>query len=89
MEILAKYNGNNASEGYSPKGKVTELKSLTEYDTAMAGAGEHNVVAICYHNLCPSAEEAWDKMKESYSNIHLYKINTDKYAAGSSKAVKL
>ena len=28
-------------------------------------------------------------MKESYSNVHLYKINTDQYAAGSSKAAKL
>ena len=50
QEILAKYNGSNAEGEYSPKGKVTELKGLAEYDAAMKGAGEHNVVAILYHN---------------------------------------
>ena len=50
------------------------------------------VVAILYHNGCPSAESAFDQMKMEYNNVCLYKVNTlnaedikNKYADGGSK----
>ena len=49
-------------------------------------------MAVCYHNGCPTAEKGWDEMKSSYSNVHMYKVNTlnaddikNAYADGSSK----
>ena len=49
-------------------------------------------MAVCYHNGCPTEEQAWDGMKSEYSKIHMYKVNTlnsddikNKYADGSAK----
>ena len=57
----------------------------------MAGA-TGRIMAICYHNGCPTPEAAWDGMKKMYPNVHMYKVNTlnasdikDKYADGASK----
>ena len=49
-------------------------------------------MAVCYHNGCRAAEDAWDTMKSQYPKVHMYKVNTlrasdikDKYADGGSK----
>jgi hypothetical protein len=45
-----------------------------------------------YHNGNPTQEEDFDDMKQDYTNVHMYKVNTleaedikSKYADGSSK----
>ena len=64
---------------------------MTEFNAAVSGAG-NKIMAVCYHNGCPTAEAGWDKMKSDYMNVHMYKVNTlnaddikAKYADGSSK----
>jgi hypothetical protein len=49
-------------------------------------------MAVCYHNGCRTAEDAFDGMKTQYPKVHMYKVNTlnaddikSKYADGSSK----
>ena len=76
---------------YTSRGKVYELTTLDEFNDAVTGANG-NIVAICYHNGCPQAEDAWNIMKPQYPNVHLYKVNTlnaedikSKYADGSTK----
>ena len=70
---------------------MKELRNLNEFNAAVSGAG-NKVMAVCYHNGCPTAERGWDEMKADYMNLHLYKVNTlnaddikAKYADGSSK----
>jgi hypothetical protein len=70
---------------------VYELKNLNEFNDAM-GATQGKIMAVCYHNGCPTAEKGYDEMKAQYHNVHMYKVNTlnakdikDKYADGSSK----
>ena len=70
---------------------MRQLASVKEFDEAVSGAGS-KIMAVCYHNGCPTAERAWDQMKSDYINVHLYKVNTleaddikDKYADGSAK----
>lgn len=89
-ETLAKHNG-LSNFFYSSIGKVYELKNLNEFNSAMSGA-TGRVMAVCYHNGSPTAEEAWNLMKKQFPNVHMYKVNTlnsndikDKYADGSSK----
>ena len=50
------------------------------------------VMAVCYHNGCPTAERGFDNLKTIYPKVHMYKVNTlnakdirDKYADGGSK----
>ena len=50
------------------------------------------IVGICYHNGNKAAEDAWDRAKAYFPNVHLYKVNTmnaedikNKYADGGSK----
>ena len=71
--------------------KVRELKNLQELNEVFKKAGE-KVVAICFHNGCPTAEKGWDNMVPQYANVEFYKVNTlnsedikSKYADGSSK----
>ena len=51
---MAKLNGGQEMT-YDPEGQVYELKSLSEFDGVMSAA-EGKVVAVCYHNSCPTAE---------------------------------
>ena len=87
---LNKHNGGNIQYSHSD-GKVYELKNLNEFNDAM-GATQGKIMAVCYHNGCPTAEKGYDEMKAQYHNVHMYKVNTlnakdikDKYADGSSK----
>ena len=87
---MAKYNGGQEMT-YDPDGQVYELKNLAEFDGVMSSA-EGKVVAICYHNSCPTAEQDFDKWKQMYLNVRLYKVNTinsedikSKHADGASK----
>ena len=41
----------------------------------MAGA-DGKIVAVLYHNGCPAAEKAFDRMKNEYLNVCFYKVNT-------------
>ena len=41
--------------------KVRELKNLQELNEVFKNAGE-KIVAICFHNGCPTAEKGWDNM---------------------------
>ena len=75
----------------SSDGKVRELKDMSEFDLAMS-ACQGKVMAVCFHNGCPTAERGYDALKDIYPNVHLYKVNTlnsydirDKYADGGSK----
>ena len=89
-EALSRHNGGNAGN-YTPSGKVAELKDLNQFDAAV-GAAKGAIMAVCYHNGCPTEEQAWDGMKSEYSKVHMYKVNTlnsadikNKYADGGSK----
>ena len=71
--------------------KVRELKDLKELDESFKAAGD-KIVAICYHNGCPTAEKGWDLIAPQYPNVDFYKVNTlnsddikNKYADGASK----
>ena len=64
---------------------------MSDFNSAISGAGS-KIMAVCYHNGCPTEEADWDRMKSSYPNVHMYKVNTlnsddikNKYADGSSK----
>ena len=90
-DSLGRHNGGAGGSYSATDGKVKELKNLTEFNTAMQGAGS-KIMAVCYHNGCPTAERGWDEMKGDYMNVHMYKVNTldaddikAKYADGSSK----
>ena len=81
-EALERHNGAGGSPSmfaYSTKGKVYELKNLSEFNSAMFGAGR-SVLAVCYHNGCSVPEATWDEMKSQYPKIHFYKVNTLKAA---------
>ena len=87
---LAKYNGGGGSYNAND-GKVYELKNLSEFNSAVVTAGSRPLF-VCYHNGCPTEEQAWDGMKSEYSKVHMYKVNTlnsadikNKYADGGSK----
>ena len=87
---LLKHNGSSIKYDAND-GKVYELKNLNEFNDAMGVTGG-KIMAVCYHNGCPTAEAGFDKMKGTYHNVHLYKVNTlnakdikDKYADGASK----
>ena len=89
-EALNRHNGGNSGT-YSSSGKVTELKDLDQFNTAV-GATNGAIMAVCYHNGCPTEEAAWDGMKSEYTKVHMYKVNTlnaddikNKYADGGSK----
>ena len=89
-EALNRHNGGNSGT-YSNSGKVTELKDLDQFNTAVS-ASNGAIMAVCYHNGCATEEAAWDGMKSEYSKVHMYKVNTlnsddikNKYADGSSK----
>jgi uncharacterized protein YkuJ len=88
---ISAHNGGDGGAYNIDSGSVYELKNLSEFNDASSAAGS-KVLAICYHNDCPTAEKAWDKMKATYRDVHLYKVNTinsrdikDKYADGGSK----
>ena len=70
---------------------MKELKNLSEFNSAISTAGS-GIMAVCYHNGCPTEERDWADMKSRYPNVHMYKVNTlnaddikSKYADGSSK----
>ena len=93
---LARYNagggGGGAAGTYSSKdGKVYQLKNISEFNDAVSTAGS-KIMAVCFHNGCPTAEKGWDNMKSAYPNVHMYKVNTldaddikRQYADGGSK----
>ena len=54
---------------------VQQLQNLEELDDAFDKAGQ-KVVAICFHNGCPTAEAAWDKIQPQYQGICFYKVDT-------------
>ena len=87
---MKRHNGGSGGS-YATSGKVIELKNMSEFNTAVSNAG-NKVMAVCFHNGCPTAEDGWDNMKSDYTNVHMYKVNTlnsydirDKYADGGSK----
>ena len=49
------------SNGQSPY-NVTQLEDIAQFDEAVQKAGK-NVMAVCYHNGCPTPERAWDRME--------------------------
>ena len=60
---LARHNGSEVKTGYdSSNGFVTELGNLGDFNKAVDEAGA-NIMAVCYHNGCPTPEAAWDKLK--------------------------
>ena len=69
MEQLERHSG-----GQSPY-TVTQLEDIAQFDEAVQKAGK-NVMAICYHNGCPTPERAWDRMEQQYPNVVFYKVNT-------------
>ena len=88
---IAGHNGGDSGAYNIDSGSVHELKNLSEFNDASSAAGS-KVMAICFHNGCPAAEKAWDRMKATFREVHLYKVNTldardirDKYADGGSK----
>ena len=88
---IAAHNGGGGGAYETDSGVVYELKNLSEFNDASSAAGS-KVMAVCFHNGNPTAEKAWDKMKATYRDVHLYKVNTiqakdirDKYADGGSK----
>ena len=90
---MARHNSGNSLQlwSYSAAGKVYQLKDASEFKRAAAAAGS-KFMAVCYHNGCRTEEEAWDAMKSTYPNVHMYKVNTlsaedirDAHAVGSSK----
>ena len=92
-DSLSRHNGGGSSGGgsYSSSGKVKELVSMSDFNSAISTAGS-NVMAVCYHNGCRTEEDSWDEMKSSYPKVHMYKVNTlnsddikNKYADGGSK----
>ena len=55
-----RHNGGGSSGSYSSTdGKVKELQNLNEFNAAVSGAG-NKIMAVCYHNGCPTAEKGWD-----------------------------
>ena len=56
MEQLERHSG-----GQSPY-TVTQLEDIAQFDEAVQKAGK-NVMAVCYHNGCPTPERAWDRME--------------------------
>ena len=95
-DYMSRHNGGGGGGGgggmsYSTSGKVYELKNMSEFDSAVSGAG-NNTMVVCFHNGCRTAEDGFDNMKSDYTNLHLYKVNTlnsydirDRYADGGSK----
>jgi hypothetical protein len=89
---LARHNGTAVKTGYDPtNGFVTELGNLGDFRKAVDEAGAQ-IMAVCYHNGCPTPEAAWDKLKVQYPKVHMYKVNTlnsddikAKYADGAVK----
>ena len=89
---LARHDGQKVQTGYdSSNGIVTQLGNLGDFNKAIDEAGT-NIMAVCYHNGCPTPEAAWDKMKAQYPKVHMYKVNTlnsddikNKFADGSAK----
>ena len=90
---LGRHNGGGGGgSSYTPSdGKVYELKTLADFNSAVSSAGS-KIMCVCYHNGCPTPERAIDNMKSSYPNVHMYKVNTlnsddikNKYADGSAK----
>ena len=70
---------------------VAQLDNLDAFYYAMRTA-RGKIVAVLYHNGCPTAEKAFDKMKHEYTNLNFYKVNTliagdikSRYADGASK----
>ena len=89
-DSLIRHNGGGGSYS-ATDGRVKQLRNLAEFAEAVTGAGS-KIMAVCYHNGCPTAEKAWDGMKGDYTNVQLYKVNTleaddikAKYADGSAK----
>ena len=87
--MMQKHNGGGIS--YTSSGTVYQLRNLDEFNQAVQAAGS-NMMAVCYHNGCRTAEDAFDGMKTQYPKVHMYKVNTlnaddikSKYADGSSK----
>ena len=91
-EAMSRHNGTASSSGYNAtSGYVVELKNLDEFDKAIDEASS-KILCVMFHNGNPEAEKSYDKMKGSYPNAHMYKVNTlnsydirDKYADGGSK----
>ena len=89
-EALEKYD-NVLGNIQNDDGKVYQLKDLDDFNIAVMSAKE-KIVAICYHNECPQAEAEWDSLKDQYTNLAFYKVDTiksqdirTKYADESSK----
>ena len=87
---MAKHNGGSEIQ-YNAEGEVYELKNMPEFEGAMSSA-QGKVVAMMYHNSCPGPEQDYNKWKQMYLNVRLYKVNTinaedikSKHADGSSK----
>ena len=87
--MMQKHNGGGIS--YTSSGTVYQLRNLDEFNQAVQAAGS-NIMAVCYHNGCRTAEDAFDGMKSQYPKVHMYKVNTldaddikGKYADGSAK----
>ena len=87
---MAKHNGGSEIQ-YNAEGEVQELKNMSEFEGAMSSA-QGKVVAMMYHNSCPGPEQDYNKWKQMYQNVRIYKVNTinaedikSKHADGSSK----
>ena len=85
------HNGNKGLFYSSAIGQVSELKDLKMFDQAVE-TSDTKVMAVCYQNRCPNEEAWWDKIKQWYPNLFLYKVNTlnandikEKYADESAK----
>ena len=62
-KAIAGYGGSASGSGeYDPEAKIYQLKNLTEFDQAVADAGQL-VLAVMYHNGCSTQERGWDEMK--------------------------
>ena len=59
-EAMRRHNGGGIS--YTSSGSVYELKNLKEFNEAVDAAGS-KIMAVCYHNGCPTAEKGFDAMK--------------------------
>lgn len=81
----------NSVSSYSAYTKVYELKNIGEFDSAVKTSAQ-KIMCVMYHNGNPTQEEDFDGLKQDYTNVHMYKVNTleaedikSKYADGSSK----
>lgn len=78
-------------EAYSSYSEVFELKTLGDLKTAIKTSGQR-MMCVMFHNDNPIQEREFDQMKQEYTNVHLYKVNTllsedirERHSDGSTK----